>query len=237
MHLAELPIKLFADGADKNEILKLVQNPLIKGFTTNPSLIRKAGALDYRAFCLDVLSVIPVQPISFEVLSDDLREMRQQALEISSWGKQVYVKIPVSTTRGETTLALISDLARQGVKQNITALTTLEQVKTVSHALGKDTPAYISVFAGRIADAGIDPVPLMAEAVRLLNEYPQQELIWASSREILNIFQASQVNCHIITLTSDILKKLDWIGRNLNQVSLATVKMFREDVLEAGLTL
>jgi transaldolase len=237
MKLNELPIKLFADGADKAAILRLYQNPLIKGFTTNPSLIRKAGVLDYRAFCLEILAAIPDRPISFEVFSDDLLEMKQQALEINAWGKQVYVKIPISNTQGELTLGLIRELADQGVKQNITALTTLKQVQAVSDALGKNTPAYISVFAGRIADTGIDPIPLMANAVIILKACPNQELIWASPREILNIVQAANINCHIITLTNDILKKLDCLGRDLNQVSLATVKMFREDAVAAGLTL
>lgn len=237
MKLEELSIKLFADGADKAEMLTLYQKPFIKGFTTNPSLIRKAGVLDYRAFCLEIVTAIPDRPISFEVFSDDLFEMKQQALEISKWGKQVYVKIPVTNTQGESTLNLIRELANKGIKQNITALAMLDQVKSVSEALGKNTPAYISVFAGRIADTGIDPVPLMAKAVNFLKENPNQELIWASPREILNIIQACEINCPIITLTSDILKKLDWFGRDLNQVSLATVKMFREDTVEAGLTL
>ncbi len=237
MKLEGLAIKLFADGADKAEMLALYQNPLIKGFTTNPSLMRKAGVLDYRAFCLEILAEIPDRPISFEVFSDDLSEMKVQALEISKWGKQVYVKIPVSNTQSEPTLNLIEELASKGVKQNVTALTTLDQVKTVSQALGKTTASYISVFAGRIADTGIDPVPLMSQAVDFLKKGPNQELIWASPREVLNIIQASEINCPIITLTSDILKKLDWLGRDLNQVSLATVKMFREDAVEAGLKL
>ncbi|MCZ6908346.1 MAG: transaldolase [Rickettsia endosymbiont of Ixodes persulcatus] len=237
MNLEELSIKLFADGADKAEMLTLYHKPFIKGFTTNPTLVRKAGILDYRAFCLEILAEIYDRPISFEVLSDDLSEMKVQALEISKWGKQVYVKIPVTNTQGEPTLNLIRELASEGVKQNITALTTLKQVESVSVALGKQTPAYISVFAGRIADTGIDPVPLMANAVNLLKKSPNQELVWASPREILNIMQAYKVNCPIITLSSDILKKLDWLGRDLNHVSLATVKMFRDDALEAGFIL
>jgi transaldolase len=237
MKLEELSVKLFADGADKAEMLKLYQNPRVKGFTTNPSLMRKAGVLDYRAFSLEILQAIPNRPMSFEVFSDDLLEMHQQALEISQWGEQVYVKIPVTNTQGASTLGLIKELASQGIKQNITALTTLDQVEMVSHALGKNTSAYISVFAGRIADTGIDPLPLMASAVNFLKESPNQALIWASSREVLNIIQASEINCPIITLSSDILKKLDWIGRDLHQVSLETVKMFRKDALEAALVL
>ena len=237
MQLAELSIKLFADGADKAEMLMLYKNPLIKGFTTNPSLMRRAGVLDYREFCLEILAVIPDRPISFEVFSDDLLEMKQQALEINKWGEQVYVKIPVTNTQGAPTLDLIKELASNGIKQNVTALTTLKQVESVSDALGTNTPSYISVFAGRIADTGIDPVPLMSSAVNFLKERPNQELIWASPREIFNIVQACEINCPIITLTNDIFKKLDWIGRDLQQVSLATVKMFREDAVEAGLIL
>lgn len=237
MSLDALTIKLFADGADKEEMLRLYQNPLIKGFTTNPSLMKKAGVYDYRSFCLDILAAIPDRPISFEVFSDDLNEMYDQALTISAWGEQVYVKIPVSNTQGESTLDLISTLAKKKIKQNVTALTTLTQVKAVSDALGNETAAYISVFAGRIADTGIDPVPLMSNAVKLMQERSNQELIWASPREIFNVIQASQVNCHIITLTGELLKKINWIGKDLNQVSLETVKMFREDAVEARLAL
>ena len=237
MSLDAFTIKLFADGADKEEMLRLYQNPLIKGFTTNPSLMKKAGVYDYRSFCLDILAAIPDRPISFEVFSDDLSEMYHQALTISAWSEQVYVKIPISNTQGESTLDLISALAKKKIKQNITALTTLAQVKAVSNALGNETAGYISVFAGRIADTGIDPVPLMFNAVNLMEERPNQELIWASPREIFNVVQASKVNCHIITLTGELLKKLDWIGKDLNQVSLETVKMFREDAVEARLAL
>lgn len=237
MSLDGLTIKLFADGADKEEMLGLYQNPLIKGFTTNPSLMKKAGVYDYRSFCLDILATIPDRPMSFEVFSDDLNEMYNQALTISAWSEQVYVKIPVSNTRGKSTLDLISTLAKKKIKQNVTALTTLAQVKAVSDALGDETSAYISVFAGRIADTGIDPVPLMFNAVKLMEERSNQELIWASPREIFNVIQASKVNCHIITLTSELLKKINWIGRDLNQVSLETVKMFREDAVEAKLAL
>ncbi|WP_218814765.1 transaldolase [Rickettsiella endosymbiont of Dermanyssus gallinae] len=237
MSLDAFSIKLFADGADKEEMLRLYQNPLIKGFTTNPSLMKKAGVYDYRSFRLDILTAIPDRPISFEVFSDDLSEMYNQALTISTWGEQVYVKIPVSNTQGESTLNLISLLAKKKIKQNVTALTTLTQVKAVSDALGDETAAYISVFAGRIADTGIDPVPLMFNAVKLMKERPNQELIWASPREIFNVVQAAKVNCPIITLTGGLFKKIEWIGKDLNQVSLETVKMFREDAVEAGLAL
>jgi transaldolase len=237
MKLEELTIKLFADSADKEELLAWYKNPFIKGFTTNPSLMRKAGVVNYSDYCSEILRNISDRPISFEIFSDDLAEMKWQALQISGWGEQVYVKIPISNTQGKSTLALIAELAEKGVKQNVTALTTLDQVKAASKALGNQTAAYISVFAGRIADTGIDPVPLMKEAVTLLKKSPNQELIWASPREILNIVQASTINCHIITLTSEILKKLTGIGKDLDLVSLATVKMFREDAIAAGLTL
>lgn len=237
MSLDALTIKLFADGADKEEMLSLYQHPLIKGFTTNPSLMKKAGVYNYRSFCLDILAMIPDRPISFEVFSDDLNEMYDQALTISAWSEQVYVKIPVSNSQGKSTLDLISALAKKKIKQNVTALTTLAQVKAVSDALGRETAAYISVFAGRIADTGIDPVPLMFNAVKLMEERSNQELIWASPREIFNVIQASKVNCHIITLTGELLKKINWIGKDLNQVSLETVKMFREDAVEAKLAL
>lgn len=237
MRLEKLPIKLFADGADKAEMLALYQNPLIKGFTTNPSLMRKAGIFDYGSFCLEILEAIPDRPISFEVFSDDLREMKSQALKISQWAENVYVKIPISNTYAESTLGLIEELANNGVKQNITAITTLEQVSAVSNVLGKKTSAFISVFAGRIADTGIDPVPLMGNAVEILKDYVNQKLIWASTREVLNIFQASAIACPIITVTSDILKKISWIGKDLNEVSLSTVKMFSEDAIKSGFVL
>lgn len=237
MKLKDLTVKLFADGAEIATMLDLYKNPLIKGFTTNPSLMRKSGIIDYRKFAIEILQAIPDRPISFEVFSDEPAEMKRQALAINEWAENVYVKIPITDSYGQFTFKLIEDLAQRGIKQNITALTTLEQVAQVSRSLGTHTQAYISVFAGRIADTGIDPVPLMAQAVELLKDKPNQELIWASPREVLNIIQAENIHCHIITLTNDILKKLDWLGRDLNEVSLATVKMFRNDALEAEFVL
>lgn len=237
MKLKDLTVKLFADGAEIATMLDLYQNPLIKGFTTNPTLMRKSGITDYRKFAIEILQAIPDRPISFEVFSDELVEMKRQALAINDWAENVYVKIPITNSYGGFTFNLIEELAQQGVKQNVTALTKFDQVVQVSRALGAQTPAYISVFAGRVADTGIDPVPLMAKSVEFLKDKPNQELIWASPREVLNIIQADKVYCHIITLTHDILKKLDWIGRDLNEVSLATVKMFRNDAIEAEFVL
>ncbi len=234
MKLNDLTVRLFADGAEIATMLAWYKNPLIKGFTTNPSLMKKSGITDYRKFASDILQAIPDRPISFEVFSDEMIEMERQALAISAWAENVYVKIPITDSQGKFTFILIEKLAQQGIKQNITALTTLEQVMHVSQSLGTRTPAYISVFAGRIADTGVDPVPLMAKAVEILNEKPNQELIWASPREVLNIIQAETIQCPIITVTHDILKKLDGLGRDLNEVSLATVKMFRNDALEAA---
>lgn len=237
MKLKDLTVKLFADGADIATMLDLYQNTLIKGFTTNPTLMKKSGITNYRKFALEILQAIPDRPVSFEVFSDELIEMRRQALAINEWAENVYVKIPITDSHGKFTFQLIEELAQQGVKQNITALTTFEQVIQVSRVLGSNTPAYISVFAGRVADTGIDPVPMMGKSVEFLKDRPNQELIWASPREVLNIIQAENSHCHIITLTNDILKKLDWIGRDLNEVSLATVKMFRKDAIEAEFVL
>ena len=237
MKLKDLTVKLFADGADIATMFDLYQNTLIKGFTTNPTLMKKSGITNYRKFALEILQAIPDRPVSFEVFSDELIEMRRQALAINEWAENVYFKIPITDSHGKFTFKLIEELAQQGVKQNITALTTFEQVIQVSRVLGSNTPAYISVFAGRVADTGIDPVPMMAKSVEFLKDRPNQELIWASPRELLNIIQAENSHCHIITLTNDILKKLDWIGRDLNEVSLATVKMFRKDAIEAEFVL
>ena len=198
-----LKIKLFADGADLAGIKEMYANPLIKGFTTNPTLMRKAGIQDYKAFALQVLEAIPDRPISFEVFADEFNDMERQALEIASWGKNVSVKIPVTNTRKEFAGPLIERLSKAGVALNVTALTTLEQVRSVTTHLAADVPAIISVFAGRIADTGRDPVPLMAEAVKIMRDKPKSELIWASPRELLNIFQADSVGCHIITATND----------------------------------
>jgi len=232
-----LQVKLFADGADKAGMLEMYRNPLIKGFTTNPTLMCKAGVNDYKAFAQDIVKVIPDRPISLEVFSDEFDEMEQQAQEISSWGENINIKIPVMNTRRQPSYDLVRRLSKAGVKLNVTALMTLEQVREVSAALAAAPHAYVSVFAGRIADTGRDPVPLMAAAVELLRPYPQLELIWASPRELLNVFQANDVGCHIITATNDILKKLSIVGRDLHDYSLDTVKMFYNDALQAGYTL
>jgi transaldolase len=233
-----LSVKIFADGADLAGMLDLYRQPYIKGFTTNPTLMRKAGINDYRGFARDVLGVIRDRPISFEVFSDEFPEMERQAEEIASWGENVYVKVPVTNTRGESAAPLITCLSRRGVKLNVTALLPLGQVREVVAAVSGGAPACISVFAGRIADTGVDPVPLMAEAVRILAEQaPNAELIWASPRELLNIVQADAIGCHIITVTHDILKKLSLLGRDLKDYSLDTVKMFHSDAAQAGFTL
>ncbi|MFI4918997.1 MAG: transaldolase [Legionellales bacterium] len=235
--LTDLKTKLFADGADTAGMLEMYANPLIKGFTTNPTLMRKAGIKDYEAFAKAILKTITDRPISFEVFSDDFAEMKQQALKIASWGNNVYVKIPVSNTKGFPSYGLIHELADAGVKQNVTALMTLEQVHHVTSALANGPEACVSVFAGRIADTGLDPLPLMTAAMELLRPYPQLELIWASPRELLNIVHANQIGCHIITLTNDLLKKLNTFNKGLQQFSLETVQMFYKDALAAGFTL
>lgn len=232
-----LKVKIFADGADMADIVRLYANPEIKGFTTNPTLMRKAGISDYEGFAKEVLAIIRDRPISFEVFSDDLVEMERQALKIAGWGANVYVKIPVTNTLGMPTYDLQHRLARQKVQLNVTALMTLDQVRQVSAAVEDHAPSNISVFAGRIADTGIDPLPLMAEAVSIMRRFPKQELIWASPRELLNIFHAESVGCHIITVTADVLKKLSLVGKDLDQYSLETVKMFRNDAVSAGFTL
>jgi len=235
--LSTLKVKIFADGADKAGMLEMYHNPLIKGFTTNPTLMRKAGVSDYQAFAQEVVRAIPDRPISFEVFSDDFAEMSRQARIISTWGKNVYVKIPVTNTLGESSTPIVHELAQEGVKLNVTALLTLDQVRRVSAALADGPPAYISVFAGRIADTGRDPVPLMAAAIELIRIYPNIELIWASPRELLNIFQADAIGCHVITATNDILKKLEFVGKDLNEYSLETVKMFHNDAVQARYSL
>ena len=235
--LADLKVKIFADGADRGGMLELYRNPVIKGFTTNPTLMRAAGITNYEAFARDILAAIPDRPISLEVFSDEFAEMDAQARRIASWGENVYVKIPVTNTQGESSIPLIRGLARAGVKQNVTALMTVAQVRDVAAALAAGPPACVSVFAGRVADTGRDPVPIMAAAVQHLAMYPHVELIWASPRELLNIFHADSVGCHIITVTHDILKKLSLIGRDLKDYSLDTVKMFHSDAAQAGFTL
>ncbi|MEI7997940.1 MAG: transaldolase [Candidatus Omnitrophota bacterium] len=231
--LEDLKVKIFADGADKAGMLEMYAKPYIKGLTTNPTLMNKAGIGDYRAFAKDILSIIKDKPISFEVFSDDFKDMERQAMEIASWGNNVYVKIPVTNTQRETCYSLVKKLAAQKVKLNVTAMMTLEQVRDVAAALDPHVPSYVSVFAGRIADTGRDPVPLMTAAVEILKVTPAAELIWASPRELLNIFQADAIGCQVITVTNDILKKLSLVGYDLSEYSLDTVKMFYKDALAA----
>jgi transaldolase len=229
-----LRVKIYADGADRSTMLEMYANPQIAGFTTNPTLMRKSGVIDYRGFAREILELIPDRPISFEVFADDFAEMERQAAEIASWGENVLVKVPITNTRGDSSAQLLRRLAGAGIRVNVTALLTLEQVRKASECLIDGPLAKISVFAGRIADTGHDPVPLMAAAVELLRPYPNLQLIWASPRELLNVFQADAIGCHIITATSDILRKLDLIGKDLNEYSLDTVKMFYEDARKAG---
>jgi transaldolase len=235
--LESLKVKIFADGADRAGMLEMAAKPHITGLTTNPTLMRKAGVADYRAFAKDILRAIPAKPISFEVFSDDFAEMERQALEIANWGDNVYVKIPVTNTEREPSYKLVYRLAQRKVKLNVTAIMTLAQVREVVNALSPETPSYVSVFAGRVADTGRDPVPLMAAAVEMLRINPKAELIWASPRELLNIFHADSIGCHIITVTNDILKRLELLGKDLGDYSLDTVKMFRNDAVAAGFVL
>jgi transaldolase len=233
----DLKVKLFADGADKAAMLDLYRNPLIRGFTTNPTLMRKAGISDYAAFARDILSAIPDRPISLEVFADEFPEMERQGRLIASWGTNVYVKIPVTNTRREPALDLIHRLSHAGIQLNVTALLTLAQVRDVADALAGGAPSCVSVFAGRIADTGRDPVPLMAAAVEMVSIHPGMELIWASPRELLNIFQADSIGCHIITATPDVLHKLSLVGKDLAEYSLDTVKMFHSDAQKSGFTI
>ena len=237
MKAEDLTVKIFADGAEKAGMLEMYAKPYIKGFTTNPTLMHKAGLTDYRAFAHSILEAIPDRPISFEVFSDEFGEMERQAREIATWGDNVYVKIPVTNTRREPAYDLVRRLANEGVKLNITAIMTVEQVRNVVEAVNEGAPSCVSVFAGRIADTGRDPVPLMTECVEILKSAPRAELIWASPRELLNIIQADAIGCHIITVTNDILKKLPLIGKDLGDYSLDTVKMFFEDGRKAGFSL
>jgi transaldolase len=232
-----LKVKIFADGADKEGMLEMYRLPYIRGFTTNPTLMRKAGVKDYRAFAKEMVKLIPDRPLSFEVFSDDFSEMERQAREISGWGRNVYVKIPITNTKGEPACDLAGRLSHAGVQLNITAIMTLEQVREVLLKLSPKTSSYISIFAGRIADTGRDPLPLMAAAVQLLKIVPSAELIWASPRELLNVFHAEAIGCHIITVTNDILKKMKLVDYDLGAYSLDTVKMFHEDARSAGYTL
>jgi transaldolase len=235
--ISQLTVKIFADGADKAGMLDLCAQPYIRGLTTNPTLMRKAGIADYRAFARDILSEITDKPVCFEVLADDFAQMERQAQEIAAWADNVYVKIPVTNTQSESCAALVRHLAQRRVKLNVTAIMTLAQVREMVVALDPATPSFVSVFAGRIADTGVDPVPLMAQAVHLLEANATAQLIWASSRELFNIFQADAIGCHAITLTGDILGKLSLIGRDLADYSLDTVKMFYDDARRAGFSL
>lgn len=229
-----LKIKLFADGAEIEVIREMAKNPLIKGFTTNPTLMRKAGLEDYVGFSKEVIKIIPDHPLSLEVFSDDFSEMEIQAKQIASWGKNVFVKIPVTNTKGEFCGELVKRLSSAGIQVNVTAMTTMEQVKKVYACLNPDVRSNISVFAGRIADTGVDPLPLMKEVIALVQSTPRCEIIWASPRELLNVFHAESIGCHIITATTDILKKLSLVGKNLEEYSLDTVKMFYNDATSAG---
>lgn len=237
MKAENMRVKIFADGADKDGMLEMYKLPYIRGFTTNPTLMRKAGIKDYRGFATEILRLIPDRPISFEVFSDDFRDMERQAMEIAGWGRNVYVKIPITNTRGEPAYDLAGRLSHAGVRLNVTAIMTLEQVRGILLKLSPKTSSYISIFAGRIADTGRDPLPLMAAAVELLKIVPSSELIWASPRELLNIFHAEAIGCHIITVTNDILKKMNLVDHDLAEYSLDTVKMFYEDARNAGFSL
>lgn len=230
----DLRVKIFADGADRDDILELANRPYIQGFTTNPTLMRKAGVADYEAFAKGILSQIRDRPMSFEVFADEFGEMERQAQKIASWADNVYVKIPVTNTRGESSATLVNRLTRDGVKLNVTALLSLGQVRHIGEALRGGSPSIVSVFAGRVADSGRDPVPLMAKAVDILRPEPQIELLWASPREVLNLIQADTSGCHIITVGKGILDKLDLLGQDLEERSLETVKMFYEDASAAG---
>lgn len=235
--IEDLTVKVFADGAELAGILALYANPVIRGFTTNPTLMRRAGVADYRAFAAEVLRAIPDRPISFEVFADDFAEMERQARAIATWGENVFVKIPVTNTRRESSVPLVRRLSASGVKVNVTALTSDRQVLEVASAVADAPAAFISVFAGRVADTGRDPVPMMAAAVEALRPLPHVELIWASPRELLNVFQADEIGCHVITVTFDILKKLAIVGKDLDDYSLETVQMFYDDGKAAGYTL
>jgi transaldolase len=230
--VGELRVQIFADGADKASMLELSRQPYIKGFTTNPTLMRKAGVKDYERFAREILEHITDRPISFEVFADDQREMERQAHKIAGWARNVYVKIPVANTRGEPMDGLIRQLSLDGIHVNATALLALEQVGQISKSLRGGAPSYISVFAGRVADTGRDPVPLMKSALEMLA--PATQLVWASPRELLNIIQADEIGCHIITVTSDVLKKIDLIGKDLHEFSLETVRMFHDDAARSG---
>jgi transaldolase len=232
--MKDLRIKIFADGAEVNAMKQAYKEGIIKGFTTNPTLMKKDGVTNYEEFAKSVLKEITDLPISFEVFSDDFESMEKEARKIATWGKNVYVKIPITNTKGESSIPLIKKLSADGLTLNITAMLTLEQVKDVINALAKDSKAFISVFAGRIADTGRNPVPLMQKALKIVRKHKGAELLWASCREILNIFQAQACGCDIITVTNDVLKKLPMVGKDLSELSLDTVKMFYKDAQTAG---
>jgi transaldolase len=232
--LQQFKIKLYADGADLNGMIEEYRKGIASGFTTNPTLMKKAGVKSYEEFAKAALKAIPDLPISFEVFSDDLPGMEREARKIGNWGKNVYIKIPVTNTRGESTAPLVKKLSQDGLKLNVTAILTLDQVKTVAKALSPETPSIVSVFAGRIADTGVDPMPIMKGSVKVLKSNPRAELLWASTRELLNLIQAESCGCHIITITNDILKKVPLVGKDLNQLSLETVQMFYNDAQSAG---
>jgi transaldolase len=234
IRLKDLKIKIFADGADINEMKQAYKQGTVKGFTTNPTLMRKAGVTNYEKFAREILAEIKDLPISFEAFADDFETMEAEARRIALWGKNINIKIPITNTKGESSIPLIKKLSSDGLNLNVTAMLTIEQVKSVSSAISKESKTIVSIFAGRIADTGRDPVPYMKEAAAILKNNSNAELLWASSRELLNIFQAQEAGCHIITVTNDILKKLHMIGKDLNELSLDTVKMFYEDSKRAG---
>jgi transaldolase len=235
--VSNLGIRIFADCADADGIVQLARDPLIKGFTTNPTLMRAAGVADYELFARGVLPCVRGLPISFEVFADDFDEMERQARRIATWGERVYVKVPITNSRGEPSDGVLRRVAADGVKVNVTALLTLDQVRTATACLAGGPPCFISVFAGRIADTGLDPLPLMREAVEIMSPHPNLELIWASPREVLNVVQADSIGCHVITVTHDMLKKLPLVGRDLGELSLDTVRMFHRDAEAAGFVL
>jgi transaldolase len=230
----QLKVRIFADGADKAGMLEMYRKPLVKGFTTNPTLMRKAGVSNYEAFAKELIAAIPDRSISFEVFADDFTEMERQARRIAPWGKHVSVKIPITNTKGESAIPLVRKLSQDGIALNATAMFTLKQVQDVVNAVKGGAPCFVSVFAGRVADTGRDPVPLMAEAVKMLKAAPNTALIWASPRELLNVFQADDVGCHVITVTNDIIKKLSLVGKDMDEYSLETVKTFYQDGKTAG---
>jgi transaldolase len=232
--LPQFKIKLYADGADMEGMIEEYRKGIASGFTTNPTLMKKAGVISYEEFAKAALKAIPDLPISFEVFSDDFSGMEKEARKIAGWGDNVYIKIPVTNTKGESTAPLVNELSHDGLKLNVTAILTVDQVKTVAKALFPATPSIVSVFAGRIADTGVDPIPIMKESVKILKSNPKAELLWASTRELLNLIQAESCGCHIITITNDILKKVPLVGKDLRELSLETVQMFYNDAKGAG---